>query len=114
MARSRATCRFTCYRNRYAISLPWSNHIHTYSGDFGPGISEAKIQQDTDPDYRTAIAQYATWTVLSYDVQPNNVNVKTYNASDQSAFSVKISTGDIDRSSAPLGSTPNPVKRYGI
>jgi hypothetical protein len=100
--------------SRYAISLPWPNHIHTYSGDFGPGVSEAKIQQNTDPDYRTATAQFATWTVLSYDVQPNSVNVKTYNASDQSAFSVKISTGDTDRSGAPLGSTPNPIKRYGI
>jgi len=100
--------------SRYAISLPWPNHIHTYSGDFGPGVSESKIEKNADPTSGTAAAQYATWTVLSYDVQPNNVNVKTYNASDQTPFSVKISTGDTDRSGAPLGSTPNPIKRYGI
>jgi len=100
--------------SRYAISLPWPNHIHTYSGDFGPGISEAKIQQNADPTYGTAIAQYATWTVLSYDVQPKNVNVKTYTATDQTPFSIKISAGDTDRSGAPLGSTPKPIKRYGI
>jgi hypothetical protein len=82
---------------RYAISLPMPNHTHTYSGDFGPGVSEAKISQGQDPDEKTKTSQYTTYTVLRYDQQASSATVNTKTAADQAPFPVTVSAGDNDR-----------------
>jgi len=92
--------------SRYAISLPMPDYVKTYSGDYGPGVAEAKLERSTDPSLATGDAEYSTWTVLHYGLQSlDRVTVTTKNSGDQNPFDVTI-VALLDRDKT--------ITRYGI
>ncbi|MGA7218202.1 MAG: hypothetical protein WBX38_07810 [Candidatus Sulfotelmatobacter sp.] len=95
--------------SRYAISLPMPDNIHTYSGDFGPGVTEVRLETGKNPTLGTPIATYATWTVLHYDRQnANQVNVTTKKSGDATPLNFP------PRAVADRAGSTQPITRYGI
>lgn len=95
--------------NRYAISLPMPDSVKTYSGDYGPGVAEIKLENKTNPNLTTNARQYSTWTVLHYGVAnmaaSDSVAMTYSDKFGQHSFSLPIETAkDLDGS----------IQRYGI
>jgi hypothetical protein len=100
---------------RYAISLPLPNAVTTYSGDWGPAVTDVKIDKNAIGS-RSLAARYSTWTVLHYtltkDLQPNDAVVIL--DSDGSPSSVPI-TFEKDRDDTDPSDNSNTfINRYGI
>ncbi len=94
--------------NRYALSLPMPDSVHTYTGDLGSGFSEAKISL-SDP---TSIlpARYSTWTVLHYGLSSQIQSGDAVSVTLDGATLPGISIGSfLDRQKYN-----KPITRYGI
>jgi hypothetical protein len=87
---------------RYAISLPVPDYVRSYSGDYGSGFAEAKVDK-TSPTSATIAMWYSTWTVLHYGVSslPPQLTM-TLDGTAQSPIKV---TGEVDNGGGRSGIT---------